>query len=249
MRGTFCKAEIFGLRSKNAKGGRSSFITASSLFASTIFVLCNSIALAPLTARADGPSTERSLFNGSAAEKAEQRHRRGIAQDRAESFSRDYTFQDAAELDTVDEILDAHRGANFVSEFRGPFYMSYVYDAVPLGDSDSYDSESVAQRAAVYQAATTFSQVVVKSALEPAYRRVMEAFSWFKRYTSVKVGREGNGNLGVTAHTEHDKPLLEFKLHMSMNNGIEPRLNIGENCTLRYDVIRQDTLIEFRQDF
>lgn len=215
-----------------------------------LLLLLSTLALIPMnSARADGPSNRRSLFSGSAAEKADQKHRRGVAADREENFARGYSFQDAAELDTVDEILDSRRGGDFFNQYRGPFYLSYVYDAVPLGQYDEADSEKVAERAAVYQAATTFSNVIVKSALEPVYRRALDAFSWFKHYTSVKVRREGDGNLGVTEHGEREKPLMEFKLHVSMNNGIEPRINVGENCTLRYDVIRQDALVEFRHDF
>ena len=127
--------------------------------------------------------------------------------------------------------------------------MSYVYDTIPSSEVDNWDSESAAERAAIYQAATTFSKVITKSALEPVYRQTMEAFAWFKQYTSVKVRQEEDGNYGVAKKGEREKPVMEFKLHVSMNNGVEPRINIGENCTLRYDVIRQDALVEFRHDF
>ena len=225
--------------SPRRRGGRSAF-KIFVLLAVTVFV-----AKVP-HARADNRRTAR-LFSGSAREMAEQRHRGAVDSQRERLFSTRSVGQ-AAELDTVKDILGERHGNDFFVQYRGPFYMAYVYDIVPLPYADDEDSEAMAQRALLYQAATSFSKVIIGSALEPLYRRAVEGVKWFRSYTSLKVRQEGDGGLAVSDRSK-EKPLFELKLHVSANNGVEPRVQFGDNCTLRYDVINQDTVLEYKKDF
>jgi len=204
--------------------------------------------VSPRTAQADDRKSIK-LFSGSALEKAEQRHRRGVEGKKEAVFSSSRSVNDAAELDTVDDILEDRKGEDFFARYRAPFYLSYVYEALPLGDIDDTESRTLAERALVFQAATTFSRVVVKSALEPLYRDAVERLKVFREYTSVKVRQDEDGGLGVDHNGETEKPILEFKLSVGMNYGVEPRVDVGDHCSFRYDLFRQMTFLEFRQDF
>jgi hypothetical protein len=189
------------------------------------------------------------LFNGSAYSKAEEH--RGSVRTRVPAANADSGgIVDAAELDTVTEILNDHRsGADFFSDYRTPFYLSYVSEVVPLGDLDDWEEREAAQKLFIYQAASSASKLLMNSGLQPLYRQALDAVRWFRDYTSLKVQREDNGVLRVANGSNHEKPLLELKLHVSANNGVEPRLEIGDNFTLRYDIIHDETLVEFRRDF
>ncbi len=229
---------------KQRRSGIRVFSRFLSIFISTFVI---SALAAPATVHAQDSKTRSGLFSGSAREKAEQR--RGKPSRNARTYTGETQGGEFSELDTVDEILEDRRGENFFNQYRGPFYMSYVYDVVPVRELEDWETKAMAEKVFVYQAASELSRVIVKSALEPAYRRAVEAVRWFRDYTSLKVGRQEDGALGVAESDEDKSPLLEFKLHVSANYGVEPRIKIGENCTLRYDVIHSDTLLEFRREF
>ncbi|MFN8388704.1 MAG: hypothetical protein U0136_00265 [Bdellovibrionota bacterium] len=159
-------------------------------------------------------------------------------------------MSDAAELDTVTEILEDHRsGADFFADYRTPFYLSYVSEVVPIGDFEDWDSRSTAQKVFIYQAATTLSKAIVNSALEPLYRDVLDGLRWFGDYTSLRFRQKDDGSLRVGNTKSGEKPLFELKLNVSANNGVEPRLKIGRDFCLRYDVIHDETVMEFRRNF
>ena len=214
----------------------------------TALTSLTSVSAFPRSAQADDSSNRLRLFSGSALEKAEQRHR-GTDGKKSATFGSSTSINDAAELDTVDDILEDRKGEDFFARYRAPFYMTYVYDTLPIGDPDEAESRGLAERALVFQAATTFSRAVVKSTLEPLYRDAIEHLKTFRDYTSLKVRQDEDGGLGVDHDGESEKPVLEFKLSVGMNYGVEPRIELGDHCSFRYDMFRQTTFFEIRQDF
>ena len=215
-----------------------------------LFAICWTLCSYPCLAA--GPDAVRArLFNGSALAKAEQHRHRGFTNRTVPNFAGEGGgIEQAAELDTVSDILEEHRGgADFFADYRAPFYLTYVYNVVPLGDLEDWDSRNIAEKVLIFQAAHSLSKVLMESALQPLYCQALDAVKWFGDYTSVKVRQEGRGRFQVESGAETGKPLFELKLHVSANNGVEPRLQIGEHFLLRYDLIHDETLVEFRRAF
>lgn len=159
---------------------------------------------------------------------------------------------DAAQVDSVAEILSSDSGSRrILGEYRGLFYLQYVRDLVGLPEIDTTDSSKLAERAAAYQSAEIFAKEVVGTALEPVYKQFMANLRWIRQYTSVRVVESGTGNVNFSSTEAKTKEpsLMEFKLHVSANNLIEPRIKFGKDVMLRYDMFHEVGVLEYNYDF
>lgn len=208
------------------------------------------VAVLPAFAHAQQQSAARSsLFNGSALAKANARKASTARGTGGSSFSSS-SGGDLTQLDSVADILADDRGpSNVLGQYRGLFYLAYVRDLVGLPPVESEDSSKMAERAAMYQVAETVAKNVVGTTLEPIYREVVRNMRWFNEYTSVRVVESGSGRMGISNPKSKAVPLMELKLHVSANNLIEPRIKVGKNVVLRYDLFREAGMIELNRDF
>lgn len=206
------------------------------------------------TAQADGPRHHAALFSRAAMNRANRVYSsdgrrvlsRSFENGGADFFETDVT----STADAVHEIFqDRQSGAEFFSQYRSPMYLNYLSDVVHVPELEEWREKAAAERIFVYQSVTSISQVLMKSALEPFFRDTLKKIQTFKRFTSVKFQRGDSGGLGVSQKIGKEKPLFELKLHVSANNGIEPRLEVGDHFLLRYDVVHDDTIAEFRTSF
>ena len=189
-------------------------------------------------------STQK-LFSGSAVEKANQTPKGSAGQSQFRKNAPRPSGRigdEATQLDTVPDVL-----AN--SNYRGAFYLAYVQNVIGVDFFDERESEALAERALMLQAAETVSKVVIGTTLEPIYREAVERLRWFRHYTSVSVVQGSSGKVGVRSGENDSAPLMEFKLHVSANHGIEPRIKLGRDVVLRYDILRDETLVEFSRSF
>ncbi len=184
------------------------------------------------------------LFSGSAVEKANETSNGSAHQQFRKNAPRSFGRLDesATQLDTVPDVLAT-------SNYRGAFYLAYVQNAIGVDFFDERESEALAERALFIQAAESVSKVVIGTTLEPLYREAVESIRWFRHYTSVSVVQGSTGKVGVKSGENDAAPLVEFKLHVSANNGIEPRIKFGKDVVLRHDILRDETLVEFSRSF
>lgn len=187
-----------------------------------------------------------SLFSRSALAKA---YATGTTRSVPSSQSNQQTAA-AAQVDSVAEILSSDSGsARILGDYRGLFYLAYVRDLVGLPELDTTDTNKLAERAAAYQGAEIFAKEIVGTALEPIYKDFLKNLRWIRQYTSVRVVESGRGDMNLSSKVTKEPPLMEFKLHVSANNLIEPRMKFGKDVTLRYDVIHEVGVLEYRYDF
>ncbi len=165
------------------------------------------------------------------------------------SFS---SLDDELRLDSVDDfILRAEKDGNIFTSPRSMLYLRYLNDWATAENLDEYELKSFAERVLLFQCSEMITQFLATSPLQDLYQRMVRAVKRYRDYTTVQVGTTRRGKLQVVQSENFGKGkrLLEFKLHSSLNNGIEPRLKVWDNLMFRYDVIEQNALVEYRIDF
>ena len=156
---------------------------------------------------------------------------------------------DAARLDTVDDILFlSEQRQKLKDDFHGLPLVVTQFGDVDSSALDEDRTRSFAQKLMVYQAARSFDQMIKNSELQDLYRNIIDGWDSVRRAATVQVSQSSTGNLRLTQHKKEGK-LLEFKLHASVANGIEPQVNLTDRVKLRYDVLERDTLVEYSVDF
>ncbi len=195
---------------------------------------------------------EATLFSGGAMRKAEEQYR-GRARGKYSAGESYYTEDSAAlgdliGLETAQDLIDDPIGGDMFSRYRPPLSLLYFSNVTNIDDYFEWENRSAAERMFAYQSFSALSKVVSESALKPLYERALHGFKWFRNYTSVKFNRSESGNLDLAEPT-YEEPIMELKLHISANNGVEPRLEIGDNLMVRHNIFDQETLFEFRTNF
>lgn len=214
-----------------------------------VFFFLNSLA-----AQAQDSSTQR-LFSSNAVAKANQKlkenHKRKFTNFTFNEGASSESLSQALSLDSVSDIVqDNIGGADYFVQSNSPFYLHYVNDLVHINELDEFLSSSAAEKAFIYQSLSATINFLKTSALEPFYRETMKNLQVFRDYTTVKFNQDGKGNLGVVSPEKKDEEsLFELKLYVSANTGVEPRLEIGKHLLFRYDVFRQNALMEVRSNF
>ena len=197
------------------------------------------------------------LFTGAAEAKANERSSRhaknyGLLSAVAPAgHSSGPSLADEVKLDTVEGVLSSQKEAAMMSELRGLSYLRYVENIVDVTDwVDPQDQSSFARTLLVYQTAKTLVHTIIESPLEPTYRKVVKQVRALDHYTTVQVVEGSRGKLGVKqGETVSGNRLVSFKLHLSVQNGVEPRLLFGDHLVLRYDPFHQDTVFQFETHF
>ena len=171
-------------------------------------------------------------------------------------------------LDTVEDILwESKKDPAHFRNFRGLRYLSYVGDAVDLEveEIDELEQTSFAKKLLLFQTARSIAHHITGTPLERFYRRVVRMAKSARDYTTFRLVENESGDIGVSQGDEaaavkesdfkplleprEPKKLIEFKLHASAKNGVEPRIKFSEDVVLRLDPLGKDALLEFKQDF
>ncbi len=168
-------------------------------------------------------------------------------------------------LDTVDDIIfESKYDPELFSGYRGLGYLGYVGNVVEVEQLDELEQSSLTQKLILFQTARTVSKAIVGTPLERHYKRLVRIARKARDYTTFRLVNSSKGDLDVTRGTsseEHSSSseksssvetkdeLIEFKLHASANNGIEPRLKFSDNLMLRLDPLHGDALMEYKRPF
>jgi len=209
-------------------------------------------------------SSSSSLFAKEATVKANEvrlANKRGARVSNGRFLSSGSLAQDLR-IDTVNDILlESKYDRELFSDYRGLDYLRYVGDVVEV---DEIEQSSLTQKLILFQTARTVSKAIVGTPLENHYRRLVRVARKVRDYTTLRLVNSSKGTLGVQRGDELSKEsgasedarpkadkeeLVEFKLHASASNGLEPRLKFSENLTLRLDPLSGDALLEFKSSF
>lgn len=182
-------------------------------------------------------------------------------------------------LDTVDDIMfESKYDPELFSGYRGLGYLRYVGHVVEVDQLDELEQSSLTQKLILFQTARTVSKAIVGTPLERHYKRLVRIARKARDYTTFRLVNSSRGDLDVTqgasAAKKESQPqsasssyssasdssvsdssvgegdeLIEFKLHASASNGVEPRLKFSDNLTLRLDPLHGDALLEFKHSF
>ncbi|MCB0324846.1 MAG: hypothetical protein KDD69_14785 [Bdellovibrionales bacterium] len=207
-------------------------------------------------------------MTGAAAKKADERLLSKTVRQRSRiaSVESSVSLAESFRLDTVDGIiLESKHESEFFEDYRGWQYLRYLTDVVDFDEVDELEQSSFAQKLLLYHSARTLVEHIEQTPLERHYRRLVSMAKELRDKTTFTLIEDGKGSLDVE-HGESDEEitstaaddpettasgrrLVEFKLHASAKNGIEPRVRFSENLTLRLDPLNRDALLEFRRDF
>lgn len=213
----------------------------------SVFCCSMLVAVSPTTVSAQ---TGQVLFSDNAASKAtSQRDDAGQRNSRILSFHQ-RNLGEELQLDSADSILlSEYQTQSFFSNYRGIYYLRYFRDWGGVLDEEDSENELMARRALLFQGMTTVSNLLKESGLKDTYRQTVRSIRAAKEMTTIRVAQTGRGKFDVSQGTNSPEPLIEFGVHTSVRHGIEPRLTIGDSVTLRYDLLSDEALLEFRRDF
>lgn len=201
----------------------------------------------PLTAEAQNLGAR--LFDRSAAAKADEirisrEDRRYVSSSRSGA-----DVIDDLQPDTAETILLENSRDEFFGDYKGLSYINYLQSAVNGSEFDEIEDSSYAEKAFFYQTAKLVGENIKNSPMDTYYRKVLSQLKFWKRKTTVQFVQGDTGELDVNKGELEEDSLLEFKLHATARNGIEPRVSIGKRITLRVDPFSQGALLEYGYDF
>jgi len=192
---------------------------------------------------------EAKLFNDSALSAANSRT--VVAQN---DVAKDFVKPPAAfyQLDTVDTILYSSPNADRAAGFRLFSYFRSIGDFADSSYFQDIDQSSAAEKLFFYQAGNAFMNWIKQSQLKDLFEVVEESLENMKEKTTIHMTEDSEGFYRITDGTEvseRESPVLKLKLHFSARNGLEPRVNLGENCLLRFNLFEQSTRVEYSLNF
>lgn len=192
------------------------------------------------------------LFNARALNRADARKESGKSRGRLEQGPKsDYSESifNAARVDTVDDVLlFPERDRGILGEFHGLSFLSRVGGNLDVGDIDESKSRALAGKLAIYQFSNSFERWVKGTDLERTYEGFIDGIKAARNATSFQLRQSGEGQLRVSQEQKAGQ-LLQFSLHASMRNGLQPELKLTDNIAFRYDIFQSDTMLEYRLDF
>lgn len=154
-------------------------------------------------------------------------------------------------LDTVNDFLLINRDdVDLFSDGHAYRYLrTYLSGDSGFEDIDDRERTQFTERVLIYQSTRSITKFLLESPLEPLYQAIANGFKRIGNYTTLNLVKSSDGSLGLKQGEANDGNLLQFKVHASVNDGIEPRVTLKDLLSLRYDPVHQDALLEIRHDF
>ncbi len=162
------------------------------------------------------------------------------------------SLDEELELDSADDLIQSSENQlDLFNSYKGIYYLQYIHGSIDLDNFDDGTTRSVAQKLLLIKCSKTITDFLRTSPLNDLFQDVLKRFKTYQRYTTVQVAQKSDGALSVSQkkETPRGKQLLEFKIHTSIHRGIEPRLTVGENLLLKYDVVREQPLLVYEFQF
>jgi len=197
------------------------------------------------------------LFTGRAVIKAHQR----AAQSRTQTFFEggasgaefvDNALSGSFKAGGMENIfLSSRKETSLLFDYR--VFMQLDSGRSTMNRDDLYDQSelsSFAQSLFTYQSAKTAADAVLRSDLEPVYRKMVKRVRWVADFATLQLVQGSSGDLGVShGAVPRGEKLIEFRLQLTTRSGLEPRIRVGRNLVMRYDALHGDALLEYQRDF
>ena len=193
-----------------------------------------------------------SLLNVKAARKVEkkfakdeQRVLRGVSND-----SRDYSLASAFQVDTAESVLlNNKRSSDFFANYKAAAYLTYVRGVVDVGEILAYEEEDAAKHVVILESLRFTNDHVVQPLMGDFYNTVIEQLRSIRDKTTLSVVKSGSGDIDLSHGSSPTKALLQFRIHASARNGIEPRFTFGDSLKLRLQPLEKKMLFELSFTF
>ncbi len=160
---------------------------------------------------------------------------------------------DALELDTVENIVASaeYSSSNYLNSSKSFLYFKYFDELSGAVNADDFDTRPAAEKMLMYYGLDSIADYIVTSPLAETYKRFRRYFRKYDDMTTVQVSQRGAGNIDVGNGEKASTAgrLLEFKVHTSIREGIEPRLRISDHFLLRYDIMDSQAMFEYNLNF
>ena len=210
------------------------------------------VSLASVVALAQVENESISLLNVKAARKVDkkfnkddQRVMRGVS-----ANSRDYSLASAFQVDTAESVLlNNKRSSDFFANYKAAAYLTYVRGVVDVGEILAYEEEDAANHVVILESLRFANDHVVQPAMGEFYDSVIEQLRYIRDKTTLSVVKSGTGDLDVSQGSSSTKALLQFRIHASARNGIEPRFTFGDSLKLRLQPLEKKMLFELSFTF
>ncbi|MBP9838333.1 MAG: hypothetical protein KBC84_06430 [Proteobacteria bacterium] len=214
--------------------------------------LCNSLGIQRCQAQ---NKNSNKLFNGSALAKADLKLRESISKSKlndsfGNSIGARFT-EDVFSLSSVESVVnDPISGNAILDSYAPPLYFTYLSNVNHVDDAEEIFPSNQQERFIMYEGVNTAITYVKESGLKDIYQYFIEELKVVRRYTSLNVNQKTDGGYKFSSkESNSQKPLMVFRLHLNTSTVVEPRVEVGKNFLIRYDIRNQAPVMEIRSNF
>ena len=152
-------------------------------------------------------------------------------------------------LDSEEIVRSQNQDSLSVSYYRN-LQNRRVWDDNP--NSPKYaelDSESFAQHLGLFFSTKNFIDLLRQSEFGTLYRDVSNTMKRASNYATVSAGRNAAGDIEFNHGEAKRGRLFDLRLGVSTHNGIEPKLKLPEDLSIKYDLRSGSALLEYEINF
>jgi len=167
----------------------------------------------------------------------------------------DLFLYDGLPLNSVDDFIHSdEKYDQMLVEYQG-LANRYHFGGDDLDSLLSHgEQQRVAKHLFVFQAAKLAAKKLKHSPLYRSFRESFKRLRYVRDLSSFRVGADQVGKLSFQGGPQDEaedgvEPLAEFKIHLTTNSGVEPRITFSNGLRLRYRAIQKDTILEYEVDF
>lgn len=159
-------------------------------------------------------------------------------------------FQENGSVD--DTIVRRERQQGALTFMKNVYNQNYIDNIVSSRAIDALDlSESASQKLAAYEFSMLIARVLSSSPIANIYEEITEDIKEVRNYMMLRVSPQRDGSMGFENRKKYGRSptFLEFRISPSTQDGVQPRLRMGENFSLSYDFSESTPLIEYNINF
>ncbi len=151
--------------------------------------------------------------------------------------------------DSEEVVQSQKQDSLSVSYYRNLQNLRFASDNPAAVKFEELDSESLGQHMGLFFSTKSFIDLIRHSNLGTIYRDVSSRIKQAGNYAAVSAGRNTAGEVELNHGESKRGRLFDFRLGVSTRNGIEPRLKLPQDLSVKYDINSGTTLLEYEINF
>lgn len=169
---------------------------------------------------------------------------------RGVSKSLDYSVASAFRVETAESVLLRNeRTSGIYANYKAAAYLSYVRGVVDVGELLEYEEEDAAKKVLLLEGLRFSNEYIAQPLLGDFYTLVISELRAIRDKTTLSLVQSSKGDIDFSHGGQPPKALLQFRIHASAHNGLEPRVTFSDSLKLRLQPLEKKVLLEFSFTF